>query len=164
MRRHGLWLALVALIGAGLACGVPDPSEATAPLTTGQAAGASVCEEGARQIQPNRLYREEMPTATGPYPGNCLYYCVWLREPAESLSVDVSDASTDLDLFIGYGSVEAVSGEELVEGETYTWKSNQPGDVDERVEIPSPADGTYYLEICSYEGASTPFELNVRLR
>jgi hypothetical protein len=164
MIRDRGWFAMVALFAASLACAVPPSSGSTASEATGEAAGSAVCDTPARLIQLNRLYREEMPAATGPYPANCLYYCVWLRDAAGSLSVDVREASTDLDLFIGIGSIEAVSGEEIVEGETFTWKSNQPGDIDERVEIPSPAEGVYYLEICSYEGESTPFELDVRLR
>jgi hypothetical protein len=147
-----------------LACALSAGPAITPGGPTAEGAASGTCEEGARLVQANRLYREEMPASTGPYPSNCLYYCINVREPAGDLTIDVRDASADLDLFVGLGSIEAVSGEELVEGQTYTWKSNEPGNVDERVEI-SPAEaGMYYLEVCSYEGESTPFELEARLR
>ena len=162
-RRRG-WIAVVIFAAASLACGVSGGAVATPGEPTAEGASPAVCDERARLLQANRLYREEMPAATGPYPANCLYYCVSLREAAGELSIDIRDASTDLDLFVGMGSIEAVSGEELAEGETYTWKSNQPGTVDERVEVSLPEAGLYYLEVCSYEGESTPFELEVRIR
>jgi hypothetical protein len=147
-----------------LACALPGGAANTPGGPTAEGAASGSCEEGARLVQANRLYREELPASTGPYPSNCIYYCIWVREPAGDLTIDIRDASADLDLFVGLGSIEAVSGEQLVEGETFMWKSNQPGNVDERVEI-SPAEaGMYYLEVCSYEGESTPFELEARLR
>jgi hypothetical protein len=163
MRARALVVTgLLAAVAA--ACGRAGAGGATPPVTAEASRVATVCDERAQLVQSNRLYREEMPPSAGPYPDNCLYYCVVLREPAGNLRIDVRDASADLDLFVGLGSIEALSGEALVEGETYTWKSNQPGNDDERVEVDLPEAGTYYLEVCSYEGESTPFELEVGLR
>ncbi len=161
--RRG-WIAVAGFAAASLGCAVSGGPGATPGGPTAEGAGAAVCEGSARLVQANRLYREEMPAATGPYPANCLYYCVSVRQDAGDLTIDIRDASTDLDLFVGLGSIESVSGEELIEGETFSWKSNEPGTVDERVQVSGPEAGMYYLEVCSYEGQSTPFELEVRIR
>lgn len=164
MLRSRGWIMVLLLAAGSLACGRTGEAGTTPAAATEGSGVATGCDERAHLIQANRLYREEMPPATGPYPSNCLYYCVMVREPAGDLTIDVRDASADLDLFVGLGSIEAVSGEALVEGQTYTWKSNEPGNDDESVEVSAPEAGTYYLEVCSYDGESTPFELEVRLR
>jgi hypothetical protein len=160
--RGGIFVVVLGM--ASIACGLSAGDVPTPGALTPGGGGDGACDVRARQIEVNRLYREDMPAATGAYPSNCLYYCLPVREPGGSLTIEVRNASTDLDLFVGMGSMESVSGEQLVEGETYTWKSNQPGDADERVEVSPPPAGLYYLEVCSYEGESTPFELEARLR
>ncbi len=122
------------------------------------------CDSRAMQIEANSSYDLQMHTATGDYPANCLYYCLPVPDGQTSLAIDLRDFDVDLDLYVGYGSIETVQGAELVEGETFYWKSNEGGTDDELVNISSPDGGLYYIEVCSYDGTASPFELSTSLR
>jgi hypothetical protein len=173
MKRSHLAVVGAVLLLATLGCSVlsaedapaePQPAEPQpAPAQPAVPVGPP-CDTRARSIELNQSYDEQMHQATGPYPGNCLYYCAFVPPGQDQLEVEIRDFNTDLDLFIGFGTMEAVMGEEVVEGETYTWKSNATGTADENVSIRNPEEGNYYIEVCSYEGEASPFELETNLR
>jgi hypothetical protein len=98
---------------------------------------------------------------SGPYPGNATYYCVAVPQGVDRLTIDLGGFFVDLDLFVGFGSMESVQGVDLSLGETYEWKSNDFGTVDEVVVINGPQPGVYYIEIASYEGEPSVFTLSV---
>ncbi len=160
--------ASVLLLLQGCAAGIPEASP-PAPVAgqgggqTETATGGS-CDPRATPIEINRSYDLQMQSTNDPYPANCLYYCVLVPEIADSVQIDLRDFNTDLDLFVGYGDYESVTGEMPVEGESYAWKSNHPGTDDEQVSVPDPQPGVYYLEVCSYRGDSSPFELSTEVR
>jgi hypothetical protein len=154
------------LLASLLACS-PQVATLDVPSITATAVAPIVggeCDARSTRILADTVYSLRMEATADPYPYNCLYYCMWLPDAGEALAVSLSDASADLDLFIGYGSMEAVAGVDVVEGQTYTWKSNTPGTGNEALQIPSPAAGVYYLEVCSYEGDATDFRLASSLR
>ena len=137
---------------------VPPPEPTMPPFVGGE------CDSRSTRIDANVSYDENMHSTTQSYPANCLYYCLWIPEAMSNLTIGISDFDVDLDLYVGYGSMEAVSGSEVEQGETYTWKSNDYGTGDEQVSIRNPEGGVYYIEVCSYEGSASPFKLETGLR
>jgi hypothetical protein len=134
----------------------PEPT--TPPFVGGE------CDSRSTRVDVNVSYDENMHSTTQSYPANCLYYCLWIPEAMSNLTIGVYDFDVDLDLYVGYGSMDAVSGSEVEQGETYTWKSNDYGTDDEQVSIRNPEGGVYYIEVCSYEGSASPFRLETALR
>ncbi len=112
----------------------------------------------------NVSYEQQMHATDQGYPANCLYYCLWIPDNQSNLSISIADFNTDLDLYIGQGEFESVVGADVVYNETYMWKSNEFGTVDEFVSINNPVGGVYYIEVCSYEGEASPFVLSTELR
>jgi len=154
------------LLGGLLSCS-PQVATLNVPYPTATAVAPAVggeCDARSTRILADTSYSLRMEATSDPYPANCLYYCMWLPDGGQALEVALSGAVVDLDLFIGYGSMDALAGVDVVEGQTYTWKSNQPVTGDEAVHIESPAAGVYYLEVCSYEGEATDFRLESSLR
>lgn len=176
-RRFSLLLVAGVLILAGLGCSVLSASspatgaevEPAAPAedqTEQQPPAASLpaCDQRATPIETGGRLNLQMHSTTSPYPANCLYYCVGIAEGGDRLDIAIRDFDVDLDLFVGYGSFEAVSGDVPVEGESYTWKSNDYGTDDEEVSVSNPEAGLYYIEVCSYAGESSPFVLETDVR
>jgi len=93
------------------------------------------------------------------YPNNARYFCVNVPAGTSSLTLEVSNMSADLDLYVGSGSIGSVQGVNLEEGDTYQWKSNEFGTGAERVQITNPAAGIYYAEIVSYQGEASSFTI-----
>ena len=104
-----------------------------------------------------------MHSTTQPYPANCLYYCFQIPN-GNALDIGIYNFNTDLDIYIGFGTIEAVDGVEPEWGESYDWMSNEYGTGDEVVNIPNPRAGVYYVEVCSFQGESSPFRLEVDFR
>jgi hypothetical protein len=127
------------------------PGEPTEPIVT-------ECDSPATPIQANTTLNLNMHSTSQSYPANCLYYCFAIAD-AGRLDIGIYNFSVDLDLYVGYGSIEAVDGVVPEWGESYDWMSNDFGTGDEEVTIPNPEAGTYYIEVCSYEGEASPFRL-----
>ncbi len=125
---------------------------------------AGPCDSRAMPIDFNVSYEQQMHATDQGYPANCLYYCLWIPDNQSNLSISIADFNTDLDLYIGQGEFESVVGADVVYNETYMWKSNEFGTVDEFVSINNPVGGVYYIEVCSYEGEASPFVLSTELR
>lgn len=138
------------------------PAATTVPPTPIPFVGGA-CDDRATPIEPNTPYSEHMHSTTQSYPANCLYYCLWIPDGLGSLMIRISDFSVDLDLYVGYGEFDTIFGSEIVHGETYTWKSNEFGTGDEEVNISNPEGGVYYIEVCSYEGEASSFQLETEL-
>jgi hypothetical protein len=166
VKRSMRFIAAGCLLGSLLACS-PQVATLNVPSITATAVAPAVggeCDARSTRILANTAYSLRMEATADPYPSNCLYYCMWLPDAGEALEISLADALADLDLFVGYGSMEAIAGVDVVEGQTYTWKSNTPGTGNEALQIASPAAGVYYLEVCSYEGEATDFRLASSLR
>jgi hypothetical protein len=132
---------------------IPEPDQPPAQLP-------SNCDSPATPIAINTAHNLQMHSTTQPYPANCLYYCFQIPDGSD-LDVGIYNFNTDLDIYIGYGSIEAVDGVEPEWGQSYDWMSNEFGTGDEVVSIPGPQAGVYYVEVCSYQGESTSFRLEV---
>jgi hypothetical protein len=186
MKRYLLGLAAILLVIAALGCSfediigqlgntegkppvvteVPRPTELrepTEPPPTPTATSVHVpvpseCDSPATPIQANTTLNLNMHSTSQSYPANCLYYCFAIAD-AGRLDIGIYNFSVDLDLYVGYGSIEAVDGVVPEWGESYDWMSNDFGTGDEEVTIPNPEAGTYYIEVCSYEGEASPFRL-----
>ena len=166
MKRFIRFVVAGCLLGSLLGCS-PQVATLTVPFPTATAVAPGAggeCDARSTRILVDTSYSLRMEATSDPYPANCSYYCMWLPDGGEALEITLSDAVADLDLFVGFGSMDALAGVDVVEGETYTWKSNEPVTGDEAVQIPSPAAGVYYLEVCSYEGEATDFRLASSLR
>lgn len=140
------------------------------PFSTATSEPASIpmvspgeCDAPAEPIDVNASHNLQMHSTTESYPANCLYYCFRIPD-GENLNVGIYDFNVDLDLYLGFGDIEAVDGVQPVWGESYDWMSNEYGTEDEIVTIPDPQAGVYYAEVCSYEGEASPFELRVDFR
>jgi hypothetical protein len=156
--RYVMPLALLAFA----ACGQPAaPGGAAAPSEQAANAGGP-CAAPAVTVAMGASANGEITATTEPYPANARYYCVDVPAGASSLTLELSGLSADLDLYVGHGSIESVQGVNVEQGETYEWKSNAFGNVDERVVINQPQPGAYYAEIVSYEGHPSSFQLSVR--
>ena len=135
----------------------PLPPPPTEPFVPG------TCDSRSTPIDANTTYNLNMHSTTAGYPANCLYYCLWIPDGG-NLLIGIYDFNVDLDLYVGYGSMEAVDGVRPVWGETYDWMSNSYGTGDEEVNIPGPRSGAYYIEVCSYQGTASPFRLETSFR
>lgn len=153
------------LLLAGLAClsGVipgtgggevlpPAPDTGGAPAQTGGA-----CDPLSTPIQVGTNYSGSIAATTEDYPANCAYYCVWVPSGTSTLDIGISNFDVDLDLYMGFGELSSVRG---ADPEDAVWFSNEFGTDDESVSIASPSpDGAYYIEVCSYEGEASTFNL-----
>ena len=99
-----------------------------------------------------------MPHGSG-YPGNCQRWCTRVPEGGSTLGIDLTGFVVDLDLYVA-NTFEGITGEEIIYGETYTWMSRMGGTADEGVAIDGPAGGTYYIEVCSFNGDPSPYTLS----
>ena len=135
----------------------PLPPPPTEPFVPG------ACDSRSTPIDANTVYNLNMHSTTASYPANCLYYCLWIPDGG-NLLIGIYDFNVDLDVYVGYGSMEAVDGVRPVWGDTYDWMSNSYGTGDEEVNIPGPRTGAYYIEVCSYGGTASPFRLETSFR
>ena len=103
----------------------------------------------------------DIPAASG-YPANARYYCVNVGQGVQSVSIDLTGMSVDLDLYVGSGNLQSVQGVDISAGENYEWKSNEFGTGDEHVVIQNPPAGVYYVEIVSFEGQASPYTIATR--
>ncbi|OFW52479.1 MAG: hypothetical protein A2V75_04435 [Actinobacteria bacterium RBG_16_70_17] len=136
------------------ACG-DDSSSPTA------AAGAEniTCDAPAVAIGLGMAVESALEATSDPYPATATYYCVGVPPGTDRVTIDLTGLSADLDLYVGFGSIESVQGFQSEAGETYDWLSNQFGTADEHVEITDPEAGVYYIEVVSYAGEASAFTL-----
>ncbi|OGO13555.1 MAG: hypothetical protein A2Y93_17365 [Chloroflexi bacterium RBG_13_68_17] len=170
MNRRLFVVVAATLLLPAQACAGGGLEEAATAAASGQvsgqteAAASGACDPRATPLEINRAYDLQMHSTSDAYPANCLYYCLSAPEVSSSIQIDVRDFNADLDLFVGYGDYESVTGEMPVEGESFNWKSNHAGTDDEQVLVSDAQPGVYYIEVCSYRGDSTPFELSTDVR
>ena len=154
-------IPLLCLVAA--ACGQSGaPSGAPAGEGAASAAAASFsCDSPAVPLAIGASVTGDIPAAAN-YPANARYFCVNVGAGVSSLTLELSGMQTDLDLYVGSGSISSVQGVNLEAGDTYQWKSNEFGNGDERVVIQNPQPGIYYAEIVSYQGQPSSFNFTAR--
>ncbi len=140
------------------ACGQTGaPSADGAPGAT-----AVACDAPAQAIAIGANVSAEITATRDAYPANARYYCINVPAGASSLTMTLSGMTTDLDLYVGHGTIQSVQGVDVTQGETYQWKSNAFGTGDESVVIAQPQAGVYYAEIVSYLGEASPYRFSVQ--
>lgn len=119
------------------------------------------CEAPATPIAIGQTIQSE--TTAGEYPEGARYFCFAAPEGVMMLIISLSGMNSDLDLYVGMGSISSVLGKDLIEGQTYTWTSRNAGIVEDTVALAVPAAGIYYVEVVSYTiGSASPFTLSVQ--
>lgn len=165
MSRQRILFAAVCAFALA-ACGQAGSGGAGAPADTATnnttSAAPSSCDSPAVGLGVGADAQGEIPTTTQGYPANARYYCVEVPAGVSRLTLDLTGMSVDLDLYVGHGSIGSVQGVNLEAGQTYQWKSNEFGAVDEHVVIDNPQPGIYYAEIVSYQGQGSQFRLAAR--
>lgn len=138
--------------------GVSEPAVESAP---GSTTVTVTCDSRASAIDPDQAYAGRIEATDQGYPDNCNYYCLQIPDGTGNLSISLTDFDVDLDLYVGYGEFDSVFGEEIAEGETFEWKSNEFGTADEFVSISNPATpGPYYIEVCSFESLASDYSVS----
>lgn len=87
-----------------------------------------------------------------PYPANAVYYCVEVPRATDEVTVDLTGMTTDLDLYVGIGSIEDAQYHS-------DWGSADWGTADEHIAITQPPAGLYYLEVLSFLGEQSGFTI-----
>lgn len=144
----------------------PQPTEAPEPTSPPPLpAGDYTCEcdPRAEPIEVNTSIPLNMHQTSGGYPANCQYWCACVPGGGSSLDIGITDFNVDLDIYVAWNDFEGITGQSLIYGDTYTWMSNAYGTGDEWVSIGDPQEGPYYIEVCSYEGDASPYNLLTEL-
>ncbi len=96
------------------------------------------CDPLATPISPNQAIDGDVP------PGEReKVYCLYISHGVGQLTVEIYDLSTDLDLYIGYGSYGSIEG-------TDDWYSLNEFTSPEVVMITNPDAGYYYIHVEDY--------------
>jgi hypothetical protein len=120
------------------------------------------CDPQSTSINVDTLYTGRIEATDQPYPANCAYYCLWVPSGTGRVDVDLTNFSVDLDMYVGTDDISSVLGAEPDDAQ---WRSNDFGTDDESIRIRRPSPNTpHYIEICSYEGAASDFELQATSR
>lgn len=142
--------------------GKPEAASEGAPAVAQTGALPESCDAPAVGMAIGTDVNAEIQASSAPYPANARYYCILVSQGTPQLTLELSGMTTDLDLYVGHGSIRSVQGVDITAGQTYEWKSNEFGTVDERVVISNPQPGIYYAEIVSYQAQHSPFRFSVR--
>ena len=159
--KRATWLVAAALV-VGACTGEADnttteasPTSTTESATTTVASVSTVettaavveeCEEPAAEIAIGAPVESEVPGVDQP-PPNRIYFCVQIPEGTTSISVEVSNMTADLNLFMGHPDLATVQG-----GGVSFWFSQERGTDDKTiVATPGPSGfmlpGRYYIEV-----------------
>lgn len=153
---------LVPLMLALAACSPPAGNTSGAPAANSAASGsplANNCDAPAQPLALGSSVSGNIPAAAS-YPDNARYYCINVGQGVQSVTIDLTGMTVDLDLYVGSGNIASVQGVDISAGENYEWKSNEFGTVDEHVTINTPQPGVYYAEIVSFQGQASDYTLS----
>jgi hypothetical protein len=161
MKRFYVLAALAILGLVSLACGtIPGLSTGSDGGSVSSAHGSTPtsCDSPAKPVGPGQSGGQHIDETADDYPANCTYYCTEVQSGASSLKIDISNFSADLDLFVGMDAITSVMG---ADPEDNPWKSNDTDTSSESVTVSSPDAGIYYIEVCSYDGSASDFDLSI---
>jgi len=146
---------------------LPEPTLAPEPTSAPQQLDLDYtceCDSRAEPIDINTTIPLNMHQATGGYPANCQYWCACVPGGGSGLDIGITDFNVDLDIYVAWNDYDGITGQTPVYGESYTWMSNDFGTSDEWVSVDNPQEGPYYVEVCSYEGDPSPYNLVTEVR
>ncbi len=127
------------------------------PPTTGG------CEAPATEIALGAAVRSEIVGEDQPPPER-KYFCVHVPDGATSITFDLTETTSDLNLYVGHPDLETVQ-----QGGLWFWSSTERGTEDKVVVVePALADyvnpGPYYIEVSAEDfRASSPFTLSAHI-
>jgi hypothetical protein len=136
--------------------GAATTTTAGAVVTTEATTPPGPCDEPAEALTIGGAYEGEIEASSDPYPANALYFCVEVPAGASLLVFTLSDLEADLDLYVGYGSIDTVQG---LDAGSWEWAGQELGTTPEYIEIADPEPGVYYLEVFDYDQAGSTFTL-----
>lgn len=128
----------------------------TLTVTTGGGQASSDCEDPAEPLTPGVPMEGVIEATADPYPANARYFCVEVPAGATSLVLTLDDLEVDLDLYVGYGSIDSVQG---LDAGSWDWAGQELGTTPEYIEITNPEAGIYYIEVFDYDQAGSTFTL-----
>lgn len=139
----------------------PTPTreqEITTPDTPSSIGG---CEAPAAEISLGSPVSSEIVGAGQPPPER-KYFCVLIPEGASSITFEVTETTSDLNLYVGHPDLETVQ-----QGGVWFWASDERG-AEDKVIVVEPAlteyvnPGPYYIEVSPEDfSESSPFTLKV---
>ena len=80
-------------------------------------------------------------------------YSIHVPSGTSSLTVVLDNLQADFDLYVGYGSLDSIQGED------YDWRSNNEGTVADSITVNNPQAGCYYIQITDYNNEGGSFSL-----
>lgn len=134
-----------------------QPTDETPPSAEG-------CEEPATEIRLAAPVSSEVVGHDQPPPDR-KYFCVHVPDGVRSITFELTQTTSDLNLYVGHPDLEAVQ-----QGGLSFWASNERGTVDKVVGVEATqtdfvSSGPYYIEVSAQDfRASSPFTLNVDTR
>ena len=125
-------------------------------------ASAMTCAPPATEIGLGEAVRAEI--AASAQSKERKYFCVQVPPGVSGLSIEVSDATADLNLFAAFPDLET-----LQQGGVWFWSADDPGTGDKTLVIePAGRDtvnaGPYYIEVSAEDAGAASFTLTVRIR
>ena len=138
---------------------LPDEPTLIPELAT---ASAMTCAPPATEIGLGEAVRAEI--AASAQSKERKYFCVQVPPGVSGLSIEVSDATADLNLFAAFPDLET-----LQQGGVWFWSADDPGTGDKTLVIePAGRDtvnaGPYYIEVSAEDAGAASFTLTVRIR
>ena len=138
---------------------LPDEPTLIPDLAT---ASAMTCATPATEIGLGEAVRDEIAAST--QSKDRKYFCVQVPPGVSGLSIEVSDATADLNLFAAFPDLET-----LQQGGVWFWSADDPGTGDKTLVIePAGRDtvnaGPYYIEVSAEDAGAASFTLTVRIR
>jgi hypothetical protein len=120
------------------------------------------CEEPATEIAFGSSISEEIVGSDEPGGGQ-QYFCVQVPDGVSSITFELKEMTSDLNLYVGHPDLETVQ-----QGGLWFWASDDPG-TDDEVVVVEPAltdyvnSGSYYIEVSGEDfRESSSFTLTVR--
>jgi ABC-type glycerol-3-phosphate transport system substrate-binding protein len=139
-----VFLVLLAL--PALACSLPGSSSSSSETFVG-----GDCDSSTTRVDMNTTTSQSVQA--GNYPDACEVYCLWVPENGSRLDIGISNFDVDLDMYVDT-DLSVLTYEDHGQ-----WESNAYGTGDESVTISNPG-GRYYIQVCSYEGLASSFNLS----
>jgi hypothetical protein len=153
--RFNIAVATMALLV--VACGDDGGSTTTiGELTTKPGATTRTTEPEVTTLALGIPYEGVIEATPAPYPANARYFRVEVPPGANALVFTLTDLEADIDLYVGYGSLDSVQG---LDAGSWDWAGQEFGATPEYIEIASPKGGVYYLEVFDYDRAGSTFTL-----
>ena len=124
VKGFAVFSVIILLLAITPGCTTTQAGEGCDPLTTPLSANQAI----SGQVPPGE--RENV-------------YCLYISSGVNQLTIELYDLSTDLDLYVGYGSLGSIEGPD-------DWYSSNEYTIPESVVFTNPDAGYYYIHVEDY--------------